>query len=174
MVRIRLRRVGSKRQSSYRVVVANVKSPRDGGFIDKIGFYNPRTQPATLEINEERALYWLDKGAQPSDAVRRMMDRLGTLGRYERFRKGEAMESLIAEAQANMPAPIDPRTRRDDLPLPVSKKKATARAEAAAAAVEAPAEAETLVAEEAVAEEAVAEEAAPDAPGAEEEAPAQE
>jgi len=157
---MRLRRVGSKRQSSYRVVVANVKSPRDGGFIDKIGFYNPRTQPATLEINEARALYWLDKGAQPSDAVRRMLDKLGTLGRYDRFRKGESLDALIAEAAANMPAAIDPRTRRDDIPLPVSKKKAQARAQADAAVVEEPAEA--MVAEGAPAnEEPAAEESEP-------------
>lgn len=178
MVRMRLRRVGSKRQSSYRVVVANVKSPRDGGFIDKIGFYNPRTQPATLEINEARALYWLDKGAQPSDAVRRMLDKLGTLERYERFRKGEAMEALIAEAAANMPAPVDARTRRDDIPQPTSKKKAQARAQAEAVAVEAPVEA--VAVEEAASEEPVAEETSPvvdetsEAPAAEESEPAAE
>ncbi len=158
MVRIRLRRVGSKRQASYRVVVTDVKSPRDGRFIEKIGFYNPRTQPATMELMEDRALYWLQKGAQPSDAAITILRKLGTLDRYERLRKGEAMEALLAEAQGNVMS-VDARTRRDDLPLPVSKKKAKARADAAAQTVEAEAPAEEAPAAEV--EEPVAEAEAP-------------
>ena len=182
MVRIRLRRVGSKRQASYRVVVTDVKSPRDGRFIEKIGFYNPRTQPATMELLEDRALYWLQKGAQPSDAAVTILRKLGTLDRYERLRKGEAMEALLAEAQGNAAPPVDARTRRDDLPLPVSKKKAKARADAAAQAVEAEAPAEEApaaeveepVAEaEAPAEEAAAEEPVAEEPAADAEAPAE-
>ena len=181
MVRIRLRRVGSKRQASYRVVVTDVKSPRDGRFIEKIGFYNPRTQPATMELVEERALYWLQNGAQPSEAAVTILRELGTLDRYERLRKGEAMEALLAEAQGNAVL-VDARTRRDDLPLPVSKKKAKARADAAAQAVEAEAPAEEApaaeveepVAEvEAPAEEAAAEEAVAEEPAADAEAPAE-
>ncbi|MDY7040884.1 MAG: 30S ribosomal protein S16 [Chloroflexota bacterium] len=79
MVRIRLRRVGAKKQPSYRVVVADSRSPRDGRFIENIGFYNPRTEPPTVEINGERALYWLSQGAQPSDAVARLLDKQGIL-----------------------------------------------------------------------------------------------
>ena len=71
MVRIRLRRVGRKKQPSYRVVVTDARSPRDGRYIEIIGFYNPRTEPATMTLKEERALHWLSVGAQPSDAVRR-------------------------------------------------------------------------------------------------------
>ncbi len=141
MVRIRLRRVGSKRQGSYRIVVADIKAPRDGGFIDKIGFYNPRTQPETIEINEERALYWLSQGAQPSDAVRRMLNKRGTTERFQRLRQGETIDVLIAEAQATAPTGVDPRTRRDDIPLPTSKKKAKARLEAESTPAEAVAEA---------------------------------
>lgn len=177
MVRIRLRRVGSKRQASYRVVVTDVKSPRDGRFIEKIGFYNPRTQPATMELLEDRALYWLQKGAQPSDAAVTILRKLGTLDRYERLRKGEAMEALLAEAQGNVMS-VDARTRRDDLPLPVSKKKAKARADAAAQAVEAEAPAEEAPVAEI--EEPVAEAEAPAAdepvaeePAADAEAPAE-
>ncbi|MBM3189698.1 MAG: 30S ribosomal protein S16 [Chloroflexi bacterium] len=73
MVRIRLFRVGAKRQPSYRVVVADQRSPRDGRFIEIIGHYNPRTDPPTVDINEERALYWLSQGAQPSEAVQHML-----------------------------------------------------------------------------------------------------
>lgn len=132
MVRIRLRRVGSKGQPSYRIVVADSRSPRDGRFIEKIGHYNPRTQPATIEFDESRALYWLNSGAQPSDAVRRMMEIVGTWGRYERLRKGEVtIEALVAEAAteaASRPA-VDPRTRRDDI-QPSAKKSQAAAAEA--------------------------------------------
>ncbi len=123
MVRIRLRRVGSKKQPTYRIVVTDNGSPRDGRFIEKIGFYNPRTQPATVLLDEPRALYWLSVGAQPSDAVRHMMDKAGTIGRFERLRKGEAIEALVAEAVAAGSPVIDPRTRRDDI-KPQPKKKA--------------------------------------------------
>ncbi len=143
MVRIRLSRVGARRQPSYRIVVADSRSPRDGRFIEKIGFYNPRTEPATMEINEERALYWLGQGAQPSKAVERILDKLGTQGRYERLRTGEALEQLLAEAEAETAqrGPIDPRTRRDDLPK--ESKKAKRKTEAAAA-TEAKVEAEAV------------------------------
>jgi len=77
MVRIRLRRVGAKKQPSYRVVVADQRSPRDGRFIEIIGHYDPRTDPPTVVIKEDRALFWLQRGAQPSDAVARMLKNAG-------------------------------------------------------------------------------------------------
>lgn len=98
MVRIRLRRTGKKGQPSYRVVVADSRSPRDGRFIETIGFYNPLTDPPTVRINEERALYWLSQGAQPSEAVARLLEKQGTLDRFARLRKGEDLEILLAEA----------------------------------------------------------------------------
>ena len=112
MVRIRLRRVGRKKQPSYRIVVADSRSPRDGRYIEVIGFYNPRTQPATMTLKEDRALYWLQMGAQPSDPVRRLLDKLGTLARLERLHQGEVMEVLVAEANAAFAAraPISPKT----------------------------------------------------------------
>jgi small subunit ribosomal protein S16 len=77
MVRIRLRRVGAKKQPSYRIVVANSEAPRDGRFLENIGFFNPRTEPETVEIDRERAVYWLEHGAQPSEAVDRLLRRTG-------------------------------------------------------------------------------------------------
>ena len=77
MVRIRLRRQGARRQPTYRIVVADVRSPRDGRFIENLGYFNPRTEPETIEINKERASYWLSVGAQPSDAVARLLVRTG-------------------------------------------------------------------------------------------------
>lgn len=78
-VRIRLRRTGAKKQASYRVIVADARSPRDGRFLENIGHYNPRTDPPTIEINEERARYWLSQGAQPSDAVARLLEKEGLI-----------------------------------------------------------------------------------------------
>jgi small subunit ribosomal protein S16 len=113
VVRIRLRRVGAKRQASYRLVVADAKAPRDGRFIENIGFYNPRTQPDTLNVKEERALYWLQVGAQPSESVQRLLTRLGTLDRFRRLKAGEPIEVLLDEAgqAAESKPPVDPRTR---------------------------------------------------------------
>ncbi len=83
MLRIRLRRVGAKKQPSYRVVVADSKSARDGSFVDYLGHYNPRTEPSTVEIDEDKTLKWLRQGAQPSEAVERILKRLGTLDRVK-------------------------------------------------------------------------------------------
>ncbi|NLG50736.1 MAG: 30S ribosomal protein S16 [Chloroflexi bacterium] len=93
MVRIRLRRVGAKNQPSYRVVVADQRSPRDGRFIEIIGHYNPRTDPPTVEIKEDRAIYWLDKGAQPSDAVARMLRNTGIQDKFQAAKAGGTVES---------------------------------------------------------------------------------
>lgn len=114
MVRIRLRRVGARHQPSYRIVAADKESPRDGRFLEILGHYNPRTEPSTVEIDEARLFHWLKHGAQPSDAVVKILKPLGTLDRWERYKAGEPLETLIVEAKAVKPE-VDPRTRRDDL-----------------------------------------------------------
>ncbi|PWH18925.1 MAG: 30S ribosomal protein S16 [Ardenticatenia bacterium] len=98
MLKIRLSRVGAKKQPSYRIVVADARAPRDGRFVERIGFYNPRTEPPTVEINEERVLYWLSKGAQPTDAVAAMLQKRGTLERLERLKRGEDLQTILREA----------------------------------------------------------------------------
>lgn len=109
MVRIRLRRVGAKKQPSYRVVVANSKSPRDGRFIESIGFYNPRTDPPVFNVKEDRALHWLDKGAQPSEAVLRLLNKAGTMEKFERMKAGEKLEELLTEDEnGNREKPAPP------------------------------------------------------------------
>ncbi|UCC62701.1 MAG: 30S ribosomal protein S16 [Anaerolineae bacterium] len=100
MVRIRLRRVGAKKQPSYRVVVADSRSPRDGRFIERLGWYNPRTDPPSFEIQEDRALYWLSVGAQPSDAVARLLKKMGTFEKFERVKAGVSIDEVMAEAAA--------------------------------------------------------------------------
>lgn len=138
MVRIRLRRVGLKKQPSYRIVVANQRASRNGGFIENIGFHNPRTQPSTDLVDEGRALYWLSVGAQPSEAVVSILNRTGTLARYERLKKGEAVETLIAEAKAHADAnPVSSRTRYPSPEPGKGKKALAAAAEAAQAAASA-------------------------------------
>lgn len=76
-VKIRLRRMGAKKAPFYRIIVADSRSPRDGRFIDEIGYYNPITEPAVIKIDEEKAVNWVKNGAQPSDIVKRLFDRSG-------------------------------------------------------------------------------------------------
>ena len=79
MLRIRLRRVGKKKQPQYRIVVADSRAPRDGAFVDQVGSYNPRVDPPAIVLDEEKALRWLRQGAQPSDPVQRMLQKFGVL-----------------------------------------------------------------------------------------------
>ena len=81
MVKIRLRRMGAKKQPTYRFVVADDRSPRDGRFIEILGHNNPRTEPKTVVVDQEKAREWLAKGAQPSDPVRRLFAELGLVER---------------------------------------------------------------------------------------------
>ena len=101
MLKIRLRRVGGKKQPSYRIVVAESTSPRDGKFVEIVGFYNPRTEPETITVKEERVLYWLSVGAQPTESLAQLLNKAGTLARFERMKSGESVESLVAEAAAS-------------------------------------------------------------------------
>ena len=81
MVKIRLRRMGAKKQPTYRFVVCDSKSPRDGAFIEILGHYNPRTEPKTVVVDQDKVKQWLAKGAQPSDPVRRLFAELGLVER---------------------------------------------------------------------------------------------
>ncbi len=83
MLRIRLRREGARKQPSYRVVVADSRAARDGAFVEQIGHVQPRTDPPTVVLDEEKALKWIRQGAQPSEAVERILKRLGTLERVK-------------------------------------------------------------------------------------------
>ena len=140
MVRIRLARVGLKKQPSYRIVVTDKRKARNGKELEIIGYHNARTRPDTDVLDEARALYWLSVGAQPSDAVERIMKRTGTWDRFQRLRSGEDMEALVAEANAALETatPVSPRT---SYPAPApgegtgprSQERSAAPAEEAAA-----------------------------------------
>jgi small subunit ribosomal protein S16 len=81
-VRIRLKRMGAHKAPFYRVVVSDSRSPRDGRFIEEIGYYNPVAQPAVVNIDEEKALKWLQTGAQPSDTVRSLFSKAGLMTKF--------------------------------------------------------------------------------------------
>jgi small subunit ribosomal protein S16 len=89
-VKIRLKRMGAKKSPFYRVVVADSRSPRDGRFVEEIGTYNPLTEPAQIQIKEDRALYWLQVGAQPSDTARSLLSKVGVMKKYHESRHTKA------------------------------------------------------------------------------------
>ncbi len=104
MVKIRLRRVGARNRPMYRIVVADIRSPRDGAFIEVIGHYNPLTDPETILIDEEKALKWLGYGAQPTDTVARLLSKSGVL---EKHKPGTTKEPESSKSKSA----TKPRTR---------------------------------------------------------------
>jgi len=87
MVKIRLRRVGAKKQPSYRLVVADTRAPRDGAFISIIGHYNPLTDPETIVIDEEKALGWLKQGVQPTATAARLLSKSGIMDKFKTIKE---------------------------------------------------------------------------------------
>ena len=144
-VKIRLMRVGKKKQPSYRVVVTDSRSPRDGRFIEVIGQYAPRAEPSVVTIDSDRALHWLKVGAQPTEQAGKLLEIAGVWAAY----KADVGKEAVAK--------------------PKVKVKAKTVKPAAPVAEAPPAEAPAATAEpEAAAEEAPAADAAPEAPAAEE------
>ncbi|MDP4192380.1 MAG: 30S ribosomal protein S16 [Bacteroidota bacterium] len=138
-VKLRLRRMGKKRQPIYKVVAADSRAPRDGKILEAIGLYNPKTDPATIDIKEDRALYWLGVGAQPTDTVRNILSKKGILLRKELLGQGLSE----AEVESKMGAWLN----LNEAKVSSSKKNADAKKEgkASAAAKEQPKE---VIAEE--------------------------
>jgi small subunit ribosomal protein S16 len=91
MVKLKLRRQGKKKQPTYRLVAADSHSPRDGRFIEILGHYNPRTEPPTVVLKEEKIREWLGKGAQPTESVRSLLQHVGMLAREASSAKAEAV-----------------------------------------------------------------------------------
>lgn len=147
-VKLRLTRVGKKKQPHYRVVATDSRSPRDGRFIEIIGTYSPRSEPSSVKIDGERALHWLQHGAQPSERVQKLLEIEGI---WSSFKDGtplpvhgepEAADAPEAEApKAEAPKVEAPKA---EAPEPAPAEEAAAEApEAEAAAEESPAEAES-------------------------------
>jgi len=119
-VRIRLRRIGKKKQPQYRLIVADAASPRDGRFIESIGRYNPRVDPPLISVDEERALSWLRQGAQPSDTAKSMLVKTGV---WEKF-SGEPAPAAVAASEAVAEEPTEapePEPTEAPEPEPIAK-----------------------------------------------------
>jgi small subunit ribosomal protein S16 len=101
---MRLTRMGSKKRPHYRVIVTDARSPRDGRHVDIVGFYNPMTQPTTINIDTERAVQWLRNGAQPTERVRILLRHAGVLKAHEEARLADRRARKAAEAEAGGPA----------------------------------------------------------------------
>ena len=114
MVKIRLRRVGAKKQPSYRVIVADSRVKRDGRFLEIIGHYNPRTDPPTVVIKEDRALYWLSVGAQPTDAVASFFVKMSLPDKLKQVHAGAKIEDLAPSSK-----PVKAKAVKPAEPTPV-------------------------------------------------------
>ncbi len=147
--------MGAKRQPSYRIVVAESRSPRDGRFIETVGIYNPKTQPMTLRIDEERAKYWLERGAQPTDTVRSLLVRVGTVP--GRISKEGLAEGYVTEVPSRGTTPQIMQAH-GGTPEAAAATEAPAKKAKAAPAQEVPV-VEEAPAQEAPVEDAAAEEA---------------
>jgi small subunit ribosomal protein S16 len=132
LLRIRLSRVGKKKQPAYRIVVADSRSPRDGAFLKIIGHYNPLTDPVTLVVKEDEAVHWLEKGARPSETAAKLLTRIGVMERAGR-------QPVRYEGKAVPPAPKKEAKAAEARAAPV---KATAEPEASAESPTPAAEAE--------------------------------
>ena len=152
--KIRLQRNGRKSYAFYSIVIADVRAPRDGKFTEKIGTYNPNTDPATVDLNFERALHWVMCGAQPTDTVRNILSKEGVY--MKKHLLGGVAKGAFTEAEAEAKARLEAEKKvNEEIAKKVAEKKAAEAAEKAAA--EAPAEEAAAPAEEAPATEAAAE-----------------
>jgi small subunit ribosomal protein S16 len=114
--------MGKKKQPIYKVVAADSRSPRDGKFLESIGVYNPLTDPFTVDIKEDRALYWLDKGAQPTDTVKSLLRQKGITLKRQLIRKGLPEDKIQIE-MANWEKLREAKTRSNDKGKKKSKKQ---------------------------------------------------
>ncbi len=121
-VKLRLRRMGKKKQPIYKVVAADSRSPRDGKFIEAIGLYNPKTDPATVEIKEARAMYWLGVGAQPTDTVKNLLSQQGIILKRELTKQGLNDEQITLK--------LDEWKKLKEASLEASLKKKSEKAKA--------------------------------------------
>jgi small subunit ribosomal protein S16 len=96
-VKLRLRRLGRKKRPFYRIIATDTRAPRDGRFIEEIGYYNPLTHPETVSVLEERALYWLGVGATPSKTVKNILSRQGIILKFDLKKQGMTQEKITEE-----------------------------------------------------------------------------
>jgi small subunit ribosomal protein S16 len=137
-VKMRLRREGKKKQPFYRVVVADVRSPRDGRFIEDIGYYQPLADPSLISIDRERALYWLTNGVQPSDAVRQLLRIEGIWEEFKPGDKGKDRSAKHAQRAQQAAAKAEARAKAEGKAAEAPPEPAQETAERAAEEVAQP------------------------------------
>lgn len=129
-VKLRLMRMGKKKQPTYRVVVADSRSPRDGRFIEAVGTYEPRMEPSTIEIDNARVLGWLAKGAQPTETVRKLLVVSGAWEQFESTRPAKVVSQRYARAgRAISPAKKAPAKKAPATKAPAAETADDAEAE---------------------------------------------
>lgn len=160
MLKIRLARVGKKKQPTYRVVIADSRAPRDGAYVEIVGRYNPLTQPDTFEIDEDKVRSWLAKGAQPTMRMHKLLARKGIL-EAPTFPPPKPKTAPQAAATAEPKAPA--KEAATEKPAAEAEPEAAAEPEVVAEEPAAEAKPEAAAEPEAVAEEAAPEEATPEA-----------
>ncbi len=167
-VKIRLKRMGSKKNPFYRIVVADSRKPRDGRFIEEIGYYNPLTEPKILRVDADKANNWIKNGAKPTDTVERLFKENAVYEATGNFdntdvQKAKREEKMAAERKARAEREAELDRLDEEAKEKKAKEAEEAKAAAAAEAEAAEAEAEEAEGEEEVAEEAEAEEVAEEA-----------
>ena len=142
MVKIRLRRVGAKNRPSYRLVVADSRAPRDGAFINIIGHYNPLTDPETIVIDEEKALYWLKQGAQPTDTAARLLAKAGIIeeseARKEKIKTGITAKPKASKKKAKAGVIEEPEASKKEPEASITEEPKTSKKEPKANITEEP------------------------------------
>ena len=142
-VKLRLRRMGKKKQPIYKMVAADSRSPRDGKFLEAVGFYNPLTNPHTLDLKEDRIMYWLNVGAQPTNTVKSLLRQKGITLKKELISKGLDEEKVKSELDNWQKMKEAGSMKKADKKLS-KKAKAKQEAQASADATEAPVQAEEI------------------------------
>ncbi len=146
-VKLRLRRMGKKNQPIYKMVAADSRSPRDGKFLEAVGFYNPLTNPHTLDLKEERIMYWLNVGAQPTNTVKSLLRQKGITLKKELLSKGLDEEKVKSELESWQKIKEAGSMKKTDKKLS-KKAKAKKEAEVTAGTTETAAQAEEPAAED--------------------------
>lgn len=144
MVKLRLKRAGRKGLPIYKIVAADARYPRDGRFIEQVGYYDPNKNPMQVDLREDRVMYWLKTGAQPTDTVRSLFKREGILYKWNLEKRGKSADEIQSELESfkerNADRHVKDEERKKRRKEAKAKKEADAKKEAEAPKAEAPAE----------------------------------
>jgi small subunit ribosomal protein S16 len=133
-VKIRLKKMGSKKRPFFRFVAADVRSPRDGRFIEVLGYYNPMTDPPDVKLDDDKIFKWLDAGAEPTESVAQLLRKAGLLERWQLLKQGvkiSELDAVIEERRAKQPSPKPPEEKMTEKKAASEEKKEEPEAAAA-------------------------------------------